>query len=181
MLQPTISPAQRIFVILPNLTLTSLVFPFKTCPLETKLKEKISFLISSSFQLITSCLARLARCLSLQTVTWQYPDHSSTFLSALLALSSAGSWPSTFSLVSTPDQNQVPSLTFLYFPVLVSAPVFFAWSDGRHHAETFNGSAQVGSETFRPHLTVNNLIYPYMSHCRSFYFCILGKECPSLI
>ena len=42
-----------------------------------------------------------------------------------------------------PATTKLNQVTFLYFPVLVSAPVFFAWSDSRHHAQIFNGSAQV--------------------------------------
>ena len=39
--------------------------------------------------------------------------------------------------------SQLNEVTFLYFSVLVSAPVFFAWSDSRHQAQIFNDSAQV--------------------------------------
>lgn len=160
-----------------------MVFPCRICHLVDNNNEGEDIrIISWPFKLIINyLLSSSLAVVSLQTDTWQYPGPSSTSLSAPLALSSAGSWRSTFSLVSSqPSQPSEPSSDFSLFPVLVSAPVFFAWSDGRHQAEIFNGSAQVSRVEFPTaswFMTINNL----MSARFSFYFWILGKECSSLI
>ena len=109
---------------------TSMVFPWRICHLLDNNNEREDIrIISWPFKLIINYLLSSSSLavVSLQTDTWQYPGPSSTSLSAPLALSSAGSWRSTFSLVSSQPASPVSQVvTFLYFqsssPLRYSSP-----------------------------------------------------------